>query len=151
MDEEPSRVAKGKMKKSGAGPWYRGGLGFECQACGQCCGGAPGYIWATREEIARAAETLGMHVLDFCQVYVAEYQQGFSLREMGNGDCCMLCDGKCRIYAARPLQCRIWPFWPSNVSSLRAWQDAGRRCPGIGRGRTWSEAEITRQKEKMTV
>jgi len=144
-------VAKRKLKKSGAGPWYRGGLQFECQSCGQCCGGAPGYIWATREEIARAAEALGMHVLDFCQVYVAEYEQGFSLREMGNGDCCMLSDGKCRIYAARPLQCRTWPFWPSNVSSRRAWQDAGRRCLGIGKGRTWSEAEITRQKEKLRV
>ena len=92
-----------------------------------------------------------LHVLDFCRMYIAEYEQGFSLREMGNGDCCMLREGKCRIYAARPLQCRTWPFWPSNVSSPRAWQDAGRRCPGIGKGRTWSEAEITRQKEKMRV
>ena len=144
-------MAKRKLKKSGAGPWYRGGLQFECQACGQCCGGAPGYIWMTRKEISRAAEAMGMHVLDFCRMYIAEYEQGFSLREMENGDCCMLRDGKCRIYAVRPLQCRTWPFWPSNVSSPRAWQDVGRRCPGIGKGRTWSEAEITRQMDKMRI
>ena len=142
-------MAKRKLKKPGSQPWYRDGLQFECQACGQCCGGEPGYIWATREEIDRAAEVLGMHVLDFCRMYISEYEQGFSFREMENGDCCMLAGGKCRIYVARPLQCRTWPFWPSNVSSPRAWQDARRRCPGIGRGRTWPEDEITRQRNRM--
>ncbi|MBN2583464.1 MAG: YkgJ family cysteine cluster protein [Planctomycetes bacterium] len=144
-------MSKKKLKKTSDRPWYHEGLQFECQACGRCCGGAPGYIWATREELERAAEAVGMHVLDFCQMYVAEYEEGFSLREMDNGDCCMLQNDKCRIYDVRPMQCRTWPFWPSNLSSPKAWQMAKQRCPGMDRGRLWSPAEIERLKNKVLV
>jgi Fe-S-cluster containining protein len=137
----------GRAKK----PWYADGLQFECTQCGKCCGGEPGYIWVTPEEIHQAAEAQGMHVLDFCQMYVAEYDRGFSLREMDNGDCCLLREGKCTIYAVRPMQCRTWPWWPSNLSSPAAWRDTGRRCPGVGRGRTWSLTEIARQRDRLKI
>jgi uncharacterized protein len=140
---------RSKTSAIGGKPWYSRGLQFECQACGQCCGGEPGYIWMTPEEIRRAAKAMGMHVLDFCSMYVSEYDRGFSLREMANGDCSMLDDGKCRIYQARPLQCRTWPWWPSNLSSRRAWQYLQRRCPGVGKGRMWRRAEIQRERDKM--
>jgi Fe-S-cluster containining protein len=92
-----------------------------------------------------------MHVLDFCQMYVAEYEEGFSLREMDNGDCCMLAHGKCRIYGVRPMQCRTWPFWASNLSTPQAWQAAKRRCPGMDRGRLWPLAEIDRIRKMVLV
>ena len=38
-------------------PWYADGLQFECTQCGDCCTGAPGYVWVNKSEIeALAAE-----------------------------------------------------------------------------------------------
>ena len=33
-------------------PWYAEGLRFKCTECGQCCTGAPGYVWVNEEEVA---------------------------------------------------------------------------------------------------
>ena len=53
----------------------------------------------------------------------------------------------CSIYEVRPAQCRTWPFWPSNVSSIEAWAAAAKRCPGINRGEIhpFHEIETKRQ------
>ena len=40
-------------------PWYRDGLRFECSQCGDCCTGAPGYVWVNKEEIASLASEAG--------------------------------------------------------------------------------------------
>lgn len=143
--------AAGTGGRSGRPLWYAEGLQFECRQCGKCCGGEPGYIWLSAEEIRSAAGAMGMHVLDFCTMYVAEYDRGFSLREMENGDCCLLKDGKCGIYSVRPLQCRTWPWWSTNLSSPAAWQQTGRRCPGVGQGRKWTPGEIARQRDQLKI
>jgi hypothetical protein len=58
-----------------------------------------------------------------------------SLREKRDFDCVLLdSGGQCLAYEARPLQCRVWPFWPSNLESPEAWAEAAARCPGIGQG-----------------
>lgn len=57
------------------------------------------------------------------------------LRERENGDCVFLGPDKtCAVYAARPRQCRTWPFWRANLASREHWREAARRCPGIGAG-----------------
>ena len=131
-----------------AAPWYRDGLKFQCTQCGRCCGGAPGYIWMAPAEVRSAAKAVGLDVADFQAMYLAEYPQGLSLREMANGDCCLLQGGRCRIYAARPVQCRSWPFWRSNLASPTSWSEAAQRCPGIGRGRLWKAPEIDAQRHR---
>ena len=42
----------------------------------------------------------------------------------------------CRVYKARPTQCRTWPFWPELLHSQRAWESAKHNtpCPGMSRG-----------------
>jgi Fe-S-cluster containining protein len=45
----------------------------------------------------------------------------------------LLEDG-CSIHPAKPTQCRLFPFWPEIVSSLKAWRRTARLCPGIGQG-----------------
>lgn len=119
-----------------AKPWYHEGLRFECQGCGRCCTGDPGYVWVEEDEITTLAATLGMSREEFEELFVRPVGQRTSLIELPNGDCVFL-DGetrRCRVYDARPRQCRTWPFWQSNVRSIQAWQQTCRACPGCGQG-----------------
>jgi hypothetical protein len=133
-------------------PWYAGGLRFGCQACGRCCGGAPGYVWLDEEEVAEIAASLGLEAGEFQRRYVRRLWRGLSLREKENYDCVLLDGaGRCTAYEVRPLQCRIWPFWPSNLKSPEAWDEAARRCPGIGTGPTYAFEQIEAQRMEMVV
>jgi hypothetical protein len=116
-------------------PWYAQGLRFGCTACGRCCGGAPGYVWVSDAEISDIAARLGVPEADFRRQYVRRLWRGRSLREKSNYDCVLLDGaGRCTVYDVRPIQCRTWPFWPSNLRSPEVWRDACRRCPGMGQG-----------------
>ena len=122
-------------------PWYTAGLAFECTGCGECCAGPEeGYVWVTDEEIVSIADVLDVSQAEVRRRYVRSVGRRHSLVERkGNRDCVFLQpDGEggrnCRIYNARPTQCRTWPFWPLNMQSPRAWALAGMRCPGINRG-----------------
>ena len=55
---------------------------------------------------------------------------------------------KCTIYPVRPSQCRMWPFWPSNLSNPDDWNKTAQKCPGINRGRLYSYEEIEKIKKK---
>jgi hypothetical protein len=117
-------------------PWYHEGLRFQCLGCGRCCTGDPGYVWVENEEIAALAQALAMDPAEFEDAFVRPVGERRSLVEMPNGDCIFF-DGqtrRCRVYGARPLQCRTWPFWESNVQSPRTWRQACRMCPGSGQG-----------------
>src|SRR5580698_7318774 len=101
-------------------PWYQDGLKFECTQCGNCCTGAPGFVWVNEAEIAALAAEVGMeNVEKFEQKYVRKVGNRRSLKEFSNGDCVFF-DGearKCTVYGARPRQCRTWPFWNSNLET----------------------------------
>jgi Fe-S-cluster containining protein len=120
--------------------WYADGLRFACTRCGNCCGGAPGYVWISPEESCAIARQLGLMPEQFERVHTRPVGKRRSLLELKNGDCEFLvreADGltRCAIHAVRPLQCRTWPFWKSNVVAERAWEQSARHCPGIGRGK----------------
>ncbi|MGC9258599.1 MAG: YkgJ family cysteine cluster protein [Phycisphaerae bacterium] len=116
-------------------PWYSSGLRFKCTQCGNCCGGGPGYVWLTLDDMSRIAEFLNLPFNDFTRKYVRKTQGAFSLVERPGYDCIFLnrADGKatCGIYAVRPTQCRTWPFWDMNLQSPQAWTHAAARCPGM--------------------
>lgn len=125
-------------------PWYRDGLRFECTQCGDCCTGAPGYVWVNKEEIAALAQRLAMTVPEFEAKYVRSVGVRKSLVEYENGDCVFF-DGQsrgCTVYEDRPRQCRTWPFWDSNVRSEATWKATCESCPGSGRGKLYSIDEI---------
>lgn len=127
-------------------PWYHAGLRFECTRCGNCCTGAPGYVWVTDEELEILAGTVGMPVEEFAAAYSRRVGRRRSLRERPNGDC-VFWDGSrgCTVYAARPAQCRTWPFWASNVESPEAWEKMRAGCPGAGQGELIPVEEIMRR------
>jgi Fe-S-cluster containining protein len=146
--------------------WYAVGLSFTCTQCGNCCTGAPGYVWISDVEIDRLAEHLGTSRDEVLERYCRRIGGSWSLKEhrtpSGNYDCIFLHETKvppskpgevaqtrrvCEIYEVRPLQCRTWPFWDGNLSSKDAWRRAGHRCPGIdqgGRQFTFEEIEAIR-------
>jgi Fe-S-cluster containining protein len=134
-------------------PWYREGLRFQCTACGDCCTGAPGYVWVNKDDIAALAAEVGLDVATFEAQYVREIGVRKSLLEYPNGDCVFF-DGqsrKCRVYAARPRQCRTWPFWDSNLRSPEAWAETCRVCPGSGTGRLYQLGEIDAQRSLIRI
>ena len=123
-------------------PWYSPGLTFKCTQCGNCCSGPSGYVWFTDEEAERMAAFLGVTLEAFYERYTRDVAGRASLdeikRKRGQYDCVFLRrddDGKalCSIYSVRPTQCRTWPFWPENLRSRRAWDEAARTCPGMAR------------------
>jgi Fe-S-cluster containining protein len=119
--------------------WYADGRHFVCLRCGNCCSGAPGYVWVSPEEIQAIADLLGMPRERFEQQHTRRAGQRQSLLELDDGDCEFLVrepDGNthCAIHAARPRQCRSWPFWKSNLTSQRAWDAAAKHCPGMNQG-----------------
>lgn len=135
-----SDTAATRPDADAATPWYRDGLCFACTQCGNCCSGAPGFVWVTPEECERIAGVLRIPVETFIAQHTRRTASGRrSLLEHRNGDCEFLervPGGKtrCTIHAARPTQCRTWPFWKSNLESAETWADTGRHCPGINQG-----------------
>lgn len=126
--------------------WYIGGLHFRCFQCGSCCGGLPGYVWVSKEEILSISSYLGVSPVEFERLYLRRVGSRYSLKEKINYDCVFLerdgSLGRCKIYPVRPQQCRTWPFWHCNLRDPDSWAEAGSRCPGINRGRLYSAEEI---------
>ena len=105
-----------------------------CAGCGgRCCTGESGNIFVTPEEILALAALLKMNELDFRQTYLEKRGYKFSLKEkiVGMSHDCIFYDREtngCGVYAARPKQCRTFPFWDyfkTRVDELK------RECPGI--------------------
>lgn len=124
--------------------WYAGGLRFKCTRCNGCCGGEPGYVWVSRDDVERMAEHLGLSVQDFANRYCRKVFWRTSLRERRNGDCVMLTENGCAVYEVRPTQCRTWPFWPDNISKPEYWEEVRERCPGAGTGESYDADRIDR-------
>lgn len=130
------------MPENGS-PWYRDGLKFTCTQCGNCCTGAPGYVWVDAEEIERLATHLGLSVDEFGRQFVRQVGRDYSLIERPGGDCIFWDRAVgCTVYEARPTQCRTWPFWSETIETPEDWADVQRTCPGSGKGAWHSVEEI---------
>ncbi len=122
--------------------FFEKGLNFECQQCGACCKGEPGFVFIFDHEIVRISEFLKISTDEFKKKYTKTYASFFSLTEKENGDCVFLEKGKCVIHNVRPYQCFSYPFWWELVTSEKKWMERGKTCPGIGKGKFYSKEEI---------
>lgn len=78
----------------------------------------------------------------FRKRYLAEDENGESVLVLkDNGDCAFWDDG-CRIYPARPRQCRTFPFWKETLVSRKSWEELKDFCHGIDAGKLYSLQEI---------
>jgi Fe-S-cluster containining protein len=126
--------------------WYAGGLSFECQQCGGCCGGFPGYVWLTDDEVATIAAHLGLGPDEFLSTYTRRVMGRYTFKEVANYNCIMLENGVCSIYEVRPIQCRTFPFWEENLESREDWDAAAKHCPGMNKGMVHRFEEIERRR-----
>tara|TARA_R110002049_G_scaffold2750_2_gene21547 strand:+ start:361526 stop:361981 length:456 start_codon:yes stop_codon:yes gene_type:complete len=147
---------KKKKKSSDKGskqPWYADGLQFQCTQCGDCCGGEPGFVWVGEDEIEALAAEMKITVDEFEYQFVRQVGRDKSLKEYPDGDCILLDPEtrKCTVYGARPIQCRTWPFWDSNLKKRKDWKETCEVCPGAGQGKLYSleHIEMTRKEKSV--
>ncbi|MEA3371666.1 MAG: YkgJ family cysteine cluster protein [Campylobacterota bacterium] len=105
-----------------------------CESCeGRCCTGESGYIYVNKTEIIAIAELLNLDIKDFAVKYLFKKGYKYSIKEIKHNDSheCIFYDREsngCKIYDARPTQCKTFPFWDyykSRVDELK------EECPGI--------------------
>ena len=113
-------------------------LRFECTGCGRCCiGGGEYHVFLTDD----AAETIRQHLqlsrAWFRRRYLRHLPDGDQVAAMGKDGRCIFLgkDNGCKVYDARPVQCRTYPFWPEVVNSRTSWTREAKRCEGIDRGK----------------
>ncbi|QDT15305.1 YkgJ family cysteine cluster protein [Alienimonas californiensis] len=105
------------------------------------------------EEQAAIAEAAGISLMELRLKRTRLIGGRVSLRERANGDCTFLDPNtrKCTVYAARPVQCRTWPFWDSNLNTPADWERTKAECPGAGVGQLVSLQDIRRQANQRSL
>ena len=91
-------------------------------------------MYLTEEDIVRLAVYLGLPQPHFEARFVYRTTHLRRLRVPRHANCAFLVDGGCSVHLAKPMQCASFPFWPEILDSYKSWGQAGKRCPGIGKG-----------------
>ncbi len=133
--------------------WYKDGLKFSCSGCGDCCTGAPGFVWVDPAEIQAIADSLGIPGEEFKDQYTRKIGARRSLKEFSNGDCVFFDNKsrKCEVYDSRPRQCKTWPFWDSNLQTPEDWERTCEECPGSGTGKLHQLVEIEDRRKSVKI
>ncbi|RMX64725.1 hypothetical protein DD238_004548 [Peronospora effusa] len=116
-------------------------LRFQCTGCGKCCTGEGGRVRVNDRELQELATATNLSLMDFKQRYthtVVEVDAGGQkqvqhvLQQTRDDRQCIFLQGsKCTVYAARPTQCRTFPWWPQHLVSDYDWHLAAKECEGI--------------------
>lgn len=109
------------------------GIGFQCLSCGQCCQGEDNSVLVFPFEIREIMAERGQDWLQVAQPPEEGEWDSFGdfhtlewrLKKEGLR-CCFYVDGRCAIYASRPLLCRTYPFY------LVEGRLCCSECPGLG-------------------
>ena len=105
-----------------------------CETClGRCCSGESGYIYVTKNEIENISTLLKMDIKEFVQKYLFKKMYKYSIKEVlyENSYECIFYDREsngCKIYDARPTQCKTFPFWDYYKTRV---EELKLECPGI--------------------
>ena len=105
-----------------------------CEECrGRCCTGDSGYIYVTKSEALAICEILNVDIKQLVSEYLFKKGYKYSIKEnkIDNSYECIFYDrdiNGCKIYEARPLQCKTFPFWDYFKTRIDEVKD---ECPGI--------------------
>jgi uncharacterized protein len=109
------------------------GLRFTCQpGCVRCCE-QKGFVYLTEQDLLRTAAYLGLTPKAFEKKYVYRTRHTLRFRKPRDRQCPFLLGG-CTIHPVKPVQCRLFPYWPELVEEAAAWNATAQWCPGIGQG-----------------
>jgi Fe-S-cluster containining protein len=119
--------------------FFKRGIRFKCLGCGACCNnrGDYAFVFVTIDERRRMARYLQMPTSVFTRRYCKKAAVYSYLRDAGS-HCVFRIGGRCRVYRARPEQCRTWPFWPENMNTETWYNEVMAACPGAGKGKRHS-------------
>lgn len=84
---------------------------FECSGCGTCCRWG-GSVLLEDEDVGLLARHLGLSEAVFIEKHtrLAPNRRQLALLDQADGSCAFLEGDRCSVYAARPGQCRSFPF-----------------------------------------
>ncbi len=122
--------------------FFSKGIRFECQRCGMCCTGEPGTVYVGKEEVEDIARFFNMDIEEFKNKFLYPFRDSYSIKELKDGSCVFYRQNMCTIYPVRPMQCKTYPFWLKNLRNEKRWKEIQKECPGIGKGKLFSEQEI---------
>ncbi len=109
-------------------------LQFACQpGCTRCCD-VRGFVYITEDNLRNMAAYLGMTASAFEARYVLRFKKLLRLRKPKKSQCHFLEAGGCRVHPVKPVQCRLYPFWPELIEDRDVWEAERKACPGIGQG-----------------
>ena len=107
---------------------------FQCQpGCIRCCE-QKGFVYLTREDIARLAEHLGITHAEFQRRYLCGVTGLLRLRKQRHKQCPFLLSDGCSVHAIKPLQCSSFPYWPELLDKASERRQAAEYCPGMNHG-----------------
>ncbi|MDR2587863.1 MAG: YkgJ family cysteine cluster protein [Spirochaetales bacterium] len=142
------------------GAFFADGLKFSCTRCSRCCRHEPGFVFLSSRDLELLARGLGVDggevVRLYCRDVPVDGRLRLCLTEKPNLDCVFWENGGCAVYSWRPLQCRSYPFWQSNLSSRERWESLRADCPGVDAGEMHGREEIEewirrREREPLVV
>ena len=121
---------------------------FKCTACGHCCKG-PGDVYFTEEDLQAIKKHLKLGAFGFARLkrkLIQERIPGYYVHRSGEA-CILLQNNRCSVYEVRPLQCKTYPFWPSNFQSRANFRSLVKECPGTmaGKGRPMDASAVTKK------
>ena len=109
-------------------------LRFACQpGCTKCCN-VRGFVYITENDLQRMANYIGVTLKEFEKAYVIRFKHVLRLRKPKTSQCHFLTEKGCSVHPVKPVQCRLYPFWPELVENRANWQAERAMCPGIGKG-----------------
>jgi Fe-S-cluster containining protein len=93
-------------------------------------------VYLDPEEVEDLAEFLEVSPAAFRRRYTFVDEDGWTQLRTAEQRCVFLepHGGRCRVYAARPTQCRTFPFWRGLIREGRWTGEARALCEGVGRG-----------------
>ena len=124
---------------------FNEGIRFECQGSSNCCvsRGSYGYVYLSKKDIGELSKFFNLKSKDFINLYCDKIDGFLCLKERNKDGKCQFLDNKqCSVYKARPIQCRTWPFWSTNMNSKTWNKEISKFCPGINKGKLFTKEDI---------